>query len=77
MLHSIMHASDGNSNTNQNIRGEYGFDTADAIYWWLVRQMGKYDKTFLKKLPNNITSSAKMKFAFFTQPKFKAMIFYT
>ena len=46
MLHRIIHASDGNSNTNQNLRGEYGFDTADAIYWWRVRQMGKYDKTF-------------------------------
>ena len=64
MLHSIMHASDGNSNTNQNLRGEYGFDTADAIYWWRVRQMGKYDKTFLKNLPNINTSLAYMKFAF-------------
>ena len=64
MLRRIIHASDGNSNTNQNLRGEYGFDTADAIYWWRVRQMGKYDKTFLKNLPNINTSLAYMKFAF-------------
>ena len=58
-----MHASNGNSNTNKNL-GEYGVDTADAIYWRRVRQMGKYDKTFLKNLPNINTSLAYMKFAF-------------
>ena len=46
MLHRIIHASDGNSSTNQNLRGEYGFATVDAIYWWRVRQMGKYETPF-------------------------------